>query len=715
MTEYSEIEWKQSLVEVRQTNEVKFERLIEKLEDMAKSVDAVRLFVAVMINISTGTPESFSEADYGTASVKGEILAFYLFPFFGLPVEKEITPFLVQECQRILEELFTAQLRVNRLLNVEENGNSIDQIINNARTNALIVRGSAYPQQTAKEIIEIQGKYENWFAKKCGIGPVRAQSILWAIRELMNKKLNELVNASRDHADKFENRWKSVKRKTRRNKSSRDRDLLRFIPSKKVARAFGMAQHIVAYSPDIIPVSKQELTNLDEFPSEKEWSALIKLIGLTTDYRHKMEEPIEVRSKPLFVLPDDCLYLGDISNTFDALWGQFEQVARSNEKFYQKYQRHKANWLETKTKEYLSKVFPSRYIYSNLSYPDPEKEDGGAVAELDHAVKWGPFLILIEVKAKQFRLEAQLGDAGRLRSDLKANIEDAFEQARRAARYIDETEVPVFIESRSNRKLRLDKDNIFRVYLLTISQHHLSGLATQLATLQDLGLFRDSEYPLSISIADLEIVCEFCDGPDVLLHYVEKRLAIQHESIHIGADELDLWGAYLDTRLQAERLWGSRRGDLNFATLSGWSDQFDLWMMFQRGEIKQLPNIELAIPQEIKEMLSELRKRSDEAARWIAFALLDLSDDTLSFIAEGFRKLRQAKLSPGFFRRIVHQEGDIVISITASLDQPPDLLEKRTEIRTVIEKYRRKCKKSIGFGVMVLDKSRPFHNMVWLE
>jgi hypothetical protein len=79
----------------------------------------------------------------------------------------------------------------------------------------------------------------------------------------------------------------------------------------------------------------------------------------------------------------------------------------------------------------------------------------------------------------------------------------------------------------------------------------LAGLATRLATLQQLDLFKESEYPFSVSVGDLEIISQFCDGPDVFLHYIEKAIQIQKiEGTEFHTDDLDLFGAYLDTRLE---------------------------------------------------------------------------------------------------------------------------------------------------------------------
>jgi hypothetical protein len=101
--------------------------------------------------------------------------------------------------------------------------------------------------------------------------------------------------------------------------------------------------------------------------------------------------------------------------------------------------------------------------------------------------------------------------------------------------------------------------------ILTISLHRLSQIATRLAPVTSLGLFRDREYPCAMSIADLEIVTEFCPGPDVFLHQVDRRITLEKETVELLADELDLFGAYLKSRSQPNRLWErNREGKYNF-------------------------------------------------------------------------------------------------------------------------------------------------------
>ncbi len=301
-----------------------------------------------------------------------------------------------------------------------------------------------------------------------------------------------------------------------------------------------------------------------------------------------------------------------------------------------------------------------------------------------------------------------------MRSVIRANVEDAFEQARRARRYLASVEEVRFTERGTGRALVLRRDAIRRTYLMTVSQHTLATAATKLASLRPLGLFRDDEYPWALSIADLDIITEFCPGPDVLLHYVERRLVLQREKVGIRGDELDFFGAYLDTRLQADRLWERDGERVDDVALLGFQEPFDAVMAQRRGDRADAPAIRLAVPDEIAAVLAALRERAaDEQARWIAFNLLSLPDRSLAAIGRLLRDLRHQVPPPSAFRRATYGEGDWVVSIVATADESPERLFQQTAMRAMVEKYRRKATKSIGFGIATVDREQPFECVVW--
>lgn len=482
---------------------------IKRIEKLAKFIDARRLFIAICAQLCSGPVDYLNHSINEATTAKTELLAFYLYPFFNVSNNKNISPIHTNECLDALDKLLISRSLISSVQKHDnENIGAINKLIDSTCRYAETVRGSAFPEQTRDEIIEVQGKYEKWFSRKIGIGPIRAQEILWAIIRAEENSLSRSMKDIYKYADIMENRWKDAKSKVSENKTAKDHYLLRII---------------------------------------------------------------------------------------------------------------------------------------------------------------------------------------------------------------NETRSPEFKEFSTGRRLIINKNNLKRIYLLTVSQHHLAGLATRLAIFRPLGLFKDNEFPFSISVADLDVISEFCEGSDVFLHYIEKRLEAQKRSEMIIGDELDFFSAYLTTRLQASKLWEREGKKFNFVGLSGFSNEFSKWMMFKRGEIKEKPDIKLDVPVEVYEILNELRKRKDNIARWIAFALLDMSDDNLLAIAQAFREIRSAKLTSGMFRRLVYQSGKLVISFVASIDLPESLLHERTKLRVLLEKYRRKAFISMGFGINLMDNSRPFELIVWAE
>lgn len=93
--------------------------------------------------------------------------------------------------------------------------------------------------------------------------------------------------------------------------------------------------------------------------------------------------------------------------------------------------------------------------------------------------------------------------------------------------------------------------------------------------------------------------------------------------------------------------------------------------------------------------------------------LLDLPDAGLAVIAGMFRDLRHQRLTPGVFRRVSRTVGDTVITAVATLDHTADALYKHVAMRAVLEKYRRKARKSVGFGLRPADPTVPFECAIW--
>lgn len=680
---------------------------VAKLEAIGKCKSAERLFVATLLTMGVGPASEMSEATHGTVPVKTEILAYYLYPFFGAS-EEEISPVEVEICKAASDTILAA----NGLL-IEDGSDTDDpatSLVRQIERQARTVRGSAYQEQTASEIIEVQGHFDGWFVARIGISPTRAQEALWKIHEHGNAFIQSNIEFVFAEADKFEREWRRVQKIKPDRRTKEEHTFASAFPRKDYAMHYGWVQKISELGFDDYPVSIQSLGFTDA-----EVAGLEQLIGMTSASRAGITDVVEVKKRPLYFLNDERVMMVDIANAMDAMWDAFEYVARSDQAFHDgKYQVQKGKWLEEKAVEYLARIFSASSIYTGLSYPDLAK-GVGSTTELDIAVVWGPFLILAEAKAKQFRLEGQLGDAGRLRTDIKKNVQDAFEQAKRAADYIETAVAPEFTEIKTGRKLQIDKSKLKKTFIMTVSLHQLAGLATTLAVFNDLGLFGGNEYPFSISIADLDFVTEFAKHPDVFLHYIEKRLDVQKLDVSILVDELDFLGAYLDTRFARPYFWEKYDTDFNAISIGGFSAVFDDLMLFRRGLIAEEPTIALDIPSEIAEILSQLRNTGDDRSRQIAFDMLNLSDSVLRAISQLLREIRTSELNWGSIRRLALVVDDVVIVGTAAAGVPPVELVRRSKEVVRIEKYRQRATKVFVLSVAPQNKAAVFEYVEYTE
>lgn len=390
------------LEDIARSAKLQYSESATRLEELAQSVNAGGLFTAVVANLALGSAEQVNEITHGTVPAKLELLAFHIFPFLDVSGETNVTPWHTKDCIDELEKLHQARIQNIRYSKAEkkEQFTQVDSLVEKLRFNAEIVRGSAYPEQTSGEISSVQGRHEKWFSERVGIGPSKAQESLWAIIKCIEKNANDFFKKVYDNGLEFEDRWVKAKHKRSKDRTSEDNQFLKIFEKKKDARGFGAIAALNAIAAGKLPVSRADIIAGGCDVTDKEWSSLCDLIGLTKKNREFMTSPIEVRQRPLFVLQDNRVILVDISNALDVLWERFDEVARSDRSFYdRKYQTTKAKWLESEVASCLLKIFPEKHIYRNLSYPNPDKEDS-STAEIDVVILWGPFLILVESKSK---------------------------------------------------------------------------------------------------------------------------------------------------------------------------------------------------------------------------------------------------------------------------------------------------------------------------
>lgn len=679
-----------------------------ELVELIESHDAEILLSSMTAQLMFVSPGAAFGDRFGNHPAMLENLAKYCIPRFGAVAKKHISPLVTNRCYELTETVLQGKM-LEHLTGSEltpTRSNSAERL----RMYSNIVRGSAFPEQTANKIQNIQGGFDKWYNDNVGLAPTRAVDIFYALIKHVETIVTNASEPTRDAGKFYQEKYTSLL-----NKKKLEDDEQSFVDlfsksGKKGAFVYGY----VAYQNSV--VAQQLPTEILDLPLVPQLS----LVEVQTFKRlfavgkSNISNSTHIQRKPFYELSSGKILFSEISNSFDVIWDTFEEIARADSNFYDKrYQRKKAKWLENRAYDHLCKFFPKDSIYQNLAYPDPSKESG--TAELDLAVKWGPFLLILEAKAKQFRFESTTGDAGKLRTDIIRNVADSYQQALRAIQYIDSSGTCRFVERGSNRDLTFDSAEIYKIFPVSLSFHHLAGISTQLNELKDLNLFLDNRYPFSICESDLELLTKAIISPDVFLHYISKRLEKISDRSNWEGDELDLFSAYLDSRLLLPNIISNDEQSLDGLFLSGYSGQFDQLMAFERGEYPDKPTIAMKFPEGVEQIFNQLKVHDDSNARFISFALLELDDELLFSISKAISDLSNAIIPHNGFRRLTFKRNDTVISVVGSTQATLEELRENMRRRGLVEKYRLKCSKSIVFGVSCRSTSNFFDSAVYIE
>lgn len=679
---------------------------LNRVETLADALDAEYVFQALVTAQMLTLNEGFKESEHGNIPAFVELAAFHLYPKFGKSSVRD-----ADKVQALIDALTALNdfRGVHTAFEVDPKDRELAELQVHLRLFAETVRGSAYGPQIHRLIEEIQGPFETWFRTKVGIGPRRALQVVAAFEEAVQDNYQSHGNRMRVLRTRMEHLMARIA--TNETGADAKNEI-----AHEQATIAGEMTKFLAEAPLVLPCSFDQLVaKIPDF-TRAEWDGLRELVGLTPAARATLQRARDVKDRPCYFLSNDRLMLLGTS-IYDALFDAFDRTTRTDLPFRDKrYVPHLSGWVEHEAVSYFVRLFPPSAVYRQLTYPDPDHP--GGEAELDLAVLWGPFLLVVEVKGKQFRPRSRLGDPARLRDDLKDNIEEAFEQATRATRYLNAGPTATFKEKESDRKLVVQTDTLRRIFPLSVTLHHFASLTTQLALLKRIGLFKDSAYPWSVSLADLDVITKFAGTPDVFLHYVQRRLDLQRSEKNVHGDELDLFGLYLDTRLHPAQFWDRKEKDgrdFTMLHLTGGSERFDDWYRADDDPRFEKPDIKLDLPSRVGAVIERLRQGTDDGSRWIAFALLGLSSEAIAKLDHDLERMREQECPPGKFIRVTSKDGDVVVSLVGSPAASPTALHRQAVVRASMEKYRLKASASLALGLDLRDPSKPYDCAAWVE
>lgn len=187
----------------------------------------------------------------------------------------------------------------------------------------------------------------------------------------------------------------------------------------------------------------------------------------------------------------------------------------------------------------------------------------------------------------------------------------------------------------------------------------------------------------------------------------------------MNADELDIFGHYLDNRLHP-RIY-EKRPELvehegpRLIAFDGGEERFDPFYTaewYGGDPPDTVPKLE--VQDEVHSILQELRRRQDDGARFISFALLGLSHQSLVRLCSNIDNLRKAGPPERGISRATFVDDGIVVNVMAYSALSEKEFFQNVLVRSRIEHYRVKARATVSIGIH-LDESRVFQIAQWLE
>ncbi|GAB4015020.1 hypothetical protein GCM10028808_39190 [Spirosoma migulaei] len=222
-----------------------------------------------------------------------------------------------------------------------------------------------------------------------------------------------------------------------------------------------------------------------------------------------------------------------------------EKLASPPTRVWDRYQKAKAYFVEDKAEEYFLRIFPKASVHKNVIY-----NFNGNIEEIDLLIPYDNKLIIVQAKSGSLNYAARRGAEKSFKNAIKKLVEDSYYQGVRVRDYIETNPDTSFrlqmnneLVFQSNTEIHKLTDYIF----ISLTLESLGILSARIKELRFLGLFKSNEYPLAMSIYDLDTITSILPAsPSILLHYIKQRISSQNEGLFVFHDELTPFGWYLE-------------------------------------------------------------------------------------------------------------------------------------------------------------------------
>jgi len=417
----------------------------------------------------------------------------------------------------------------------------------------------------------------------------------------------------------------------------------------------------------------------------------------------EFEDPLSdniIFYKPILKLNDNTFFLPKPDFLHDKLDRLLEFLLEKEKQdhsdTWNKFIELKSNYLENKSYEFFSRVFPKKYLFQNACY-----WIGRERMEIDLLIVYDNKIFIVESKSGNLPLFAKQEGKENLQIRLIDLVEKALLQATRARDYIkSQSKVKFWNKSRDQTLIEIDStETNYEFFFIDVTLEHLGSFGTSLKNLDAFNFFRKNEYPWSVYIHDLDVVTNLLNQPIYLIHYLEQRIIAQDERIFESPVELSLLGYYLTHGTFHTRVLTDSENLGSISLLPDFMNQIEEFYLMN----KEKPLLD--IPKKLEELLLNMQKYHQMGFTKITSLLLDFPLHYKKLMEKKFLRIFQQTAKdkvPNGFTMSLGKPFDIGFSYFTSFGMNNFYRYAVNKYKT--RKYEQKITKWAMIGRNVLDK-----------
>lgn len=383
----------------------------------------------------------------------------------------------------------------------------------------------------------------------------------------------------------------------------------------------------IADSKNILTVNIDEYCKQNNILNKSNFKAFLNTLSCTfgeqfPNFKNPLSDNL-ILHKPFIKLNENEFFLAKLDllhyNLYDYLEYLLKNKEKTNPPIWNKFVKLKSDYLENKSLEFFSRIFPKKCLFQNLYYWMDGKR-----FEVDLLCIYDNKIFIIESKSGNLTSYARREGREQLRKRLSDLIKKAQMQATCTKSYMkSQPQAQFWDKTRDNLLLEIDSTGTsYEFIFINVTLEYLGSLATGLKNIDAFSFFKCGTYPWSVYLHDLDVVTDILREPIYFIHYVEQRLKVQNQHIFHSQSELVLLGYYLNYGIFYTESISTSRNVSMIALMPHFMDPIEKYYLEDALKPK------LTIPQTLGKLLLNIQKYQNNGFTKLTSLLLNFSLDS---------------------------------------------------------------------------------------